>query len=49
MHNIQEVGMRIPYESPESELLMVRLEEQFLQGTNGHGNEVPDLDDDVNP
>ena len=42
-------GVRIPYESPESEVLVVRLEEQFLQGTNGHGNEVPDLDDDLNP
>ena len=35
----QGASMRTPYEKPEAEVLVVRFEEQFLQGTTGYNGD----------
>lgn len=42
-------GVRIPYESPESEALEVCIEDRFMTGTNSDNNEKLEEDDEVNP
>ena len=42
-------GVRIPYESPESEVLEVCIEDRFMTGTNWDNNEKLEEDDEVNP
>ena len=39
-------GLRVhsPYQAPEAEVLVIRFEERFLDGTNPHNNEIPDPD-----
>jgi hypothetical protein len=39
MQNWLNSRTRIPYESPQAEVLIVRFEEQFLQGTNGYNGD----------
>ena len=43
----QSFRVRFPYEAPEAEVLTVRIEERFLQGTNSDGNERPIDGDDT--
>ena len=42
-------GVRIPYESPESEALEVCIEDRFMTGTNSDNNEKLEEYDEINP
>ena len=40
MYTKHDTGVRAPYESPEAEMLLIRLEERLLDGTfNAYGLE----------
>ncbi len=44
MERWQGLRAHSPYQAPEAEVLVIRFEERFLNGTNGDGNDMPDTD-----
>jgi hypothetical protein len=41
MERWQGLRAHSPYQAPEAEVLVIRFEERFLNGTNPHNNEIP--------
>ena len=44
MERWQGLRAQSPYQAPEAEVLVIRFEERFLNGTNGDGNDKLDPD-----